>query len=165
MLAVSDSTPLIHLAKINKINYLQKLFEKVFIPKEVYNEIIRGKDQSKKEVALIEGFFNSFITVKEVSTKINLPSLHLGELKAMSLCKELKIKNFLIDEKEGFDSAQIFGLNPLRTTSLLLILLDKKIIGFDEYEKSLLNLSQSGYFLSAETYNLLLKSGKNLKIH
>jgi len=163
MLAVSDSTPLIHLAKINKIIYLQKLFKKIFIPKEIYSEIIKGKEQGKKEIVVIEGFINNFIIIKEISANINLSSLHLGELKAIALCKELKIKNFLIDEKEGFDSAQIFGLNPVRTTSLLLILLDKKIISFREYEKSLLDLSESGYFLSAETYNILLNAGKNLK--
>ena len=50
MLAVSDSTPLIHLAKINKIIYLQKLFKKIFIPKEIYSEIIKGKEQGKKEI-------------------------------------------------------------------------------------------------------------------
>ena len=146
--AVSDSTPLIHLAKIGKINYLRSIFKKIFIPQEIYNEIIvKGKEQSKKEVAVIEELINNgFIVMKETSSKMEMPSLHLGELKAISLCRELKIKNFLIDEKEGYGAAEIFGLNPIRTTSLLLILLDKKFINYEEFEESLKDFSS--FFIS-----------------
>lgn len=165
MQAVSDATPLIHLSKTGKISYLKRLFEKIFIPKEVYGEVIvRGKELNKKEVVLIEELIKeNFIEVKEFSSKIDIPNLHIGELKAIALCEGLKIKNLLIDEKEGYDAAKLIGLNPLRTTALLLKLLNKKYIKFEEYKESLLALSESGYFLSAETYERLLEAGRQGK--
>lgn len=164
MKAVSDATPLIHLAKIRKIFLLKSIFTKIYIPTEIYQEaIIIGKERDKKEIVLIEKLIKEdFIMVKETLSKLNLQNLHPGEIKAIVLCKELKIKNLLIDEKEGYDTAEIMGLNPIRTTSLLLILLDKKIINLEEYEHALLELSESGYFMSAEIYQRLLNAGRNI---
>ncbi len=164
MQAVSDATPLIHLSKISKISYLKKLFNKIFIPKEIFEEVVvKGKELGKKEVALIESLIDeNFMIVKDVPSKINLPNLHIGELKAISLCKEIKTI-LLIDEKEGYDAAELLGLKPLRTTALLLKLLNKKVIKLSYYKESLLQLSESGYFLSAETYERLLEAGRKVK--
>ncbi len=163
--AISDATPLIHLSKIGRISDLKYIFDKIIIPKEIYNEVVvSGKEHNKKEVVFIEKLIEeNFIIVKEASSSVVMPDLHEGELKAMALCKSLKIKTLLIDEKEGYDTALILGLQPLRSTSLLLRLLHKKRITFNEYKESLLNLSESGYFLSAETYEKLLEAGKKAK--
>ena len=162
MQAVSDATPLIHLSKIGRISDLKHIFDKIIIPKEVFHEVVvRGKELEKKEVIFIEKLIEEgFIAVKETSSSVAMPNLHSGELKAMALCESLKIKTLLIDEKEGYDAALILGLAPLRSTSLLLKLLLKKRITYAEYKESLLNLSESGYFLSAETYEKLLEAGR-----
>ena len=165
MKVISDATPLIHLAKIGKINFLEKLFDKIIIEKEIYKEVVEeGENFNKTEVLLINNLIkNKFIIVKEAKKIIEIPSLHKGEKKSISLCRELKIKELLIDEKEGFNSATMFGLNPIRTTSILIILLDKKFINFKQYKSSLRELSESGYFLDAGTYEKLLNIGKNIK--
>ncbi|CAG0963865.1 MAG: hypothetical protein MPEBLZ_02775 [Candidatus Methanoperedens nitroreducens] len=47
---VSNSTILIYLAKIGKLNLLKKLFTEVFIPVEVFNEVVvNGKEQQHIE--------------------------------------------------------------------------------------------------------------------
>ena len=44
MIVVSDSTILIGLAKIGKLDLIKEIFYKVFIPKEVFKEVVeRGK--------------------------------------------------------------------------------------------------------------------------
>ena len=161
MLVICDSTPLIHLARIGKLHYIKDLFDKIIIPKEVYEEVIKnGKELNKGEIYIIEEFIDNFIIIKEANLKINQFNLDLGELKALSLCQELKIKNILIDEKEGYNSALILGLKPLRTSALMLRLLNKKIINLKDYSESLFSLSQSGYFISAEIYKELIERGK-----
>ncbi|MEK6894249.1 MAG: hypothetical protein AABX10_02185 [Nanoarchaeota archaeon] len=166
MLAVSDSTPLIHLAKIKKIDLLKVLFKKIYIPNEVYQEVvINGKEKSQNEIFLIEEKLKEkFIEIKETSLNLEVNNIHIGERKAINLCQELKIKNLLIDDKDGYNIAEILGLNPIRTTGLFLILLDKNIINLDEYEKSLKELSESRYFIDAETYQRLITAGRN-KMH
>lgn len=162
MKAIADSTPLIHLAKIGKIEHLKKIFEKIIIPKTIYEEVIeRGKDNS--EVPIIKKLIEEkFIIIKESKTKIEMPNLHEGEKEALSLCKELKIENILIDEKEGFNISLMLNLTPIRTSSIFMILLDKKMIKLREYEESLKGLSESGYFLDLATYKKLIEIGKRL---
>ena len=164
MKAISDSTPLIHLAKIGKINCLKKIFEKIIIAKEVYHEVIeRGEELGKGEIEIIKKLIEEkFIIVKESKEKIEFPNLHAGEQTSLALCRELQIKNLLIDEKDGFNVAVMLNLIPIRTTSILIILVDKKIIDFKEYKLSLKELSQSGYFLDAATYDKLLNIGLGL---
>ena len=162
MKVVSDSTSLIHLGKIGKIDLLKRLFEKIIIENEVYKEIIE-KGRMYSEVPMIKKLIEEgFILIKEATKQIEMPNLHEGEKKTISLCKELNIKNILIDEEEGFNVATMLDLTPIRTTSILIILLDKKIINFSEYKESLKGLSESGYFLDASKYQKLLNIGENI---
>jgi len=158
MQSVSDATPLIHLAKIGKLDYLSKLFTKIHIPKEIHTEVVlKGKELGKSEVFQIEDLINKrFILVHDISSELNLPHLHAGEADAIALCQELKIRSILVDDKEGYDTALMMGLKPLRTTALLLMLRNRKHISFSEFRHSLLKLSKSGFFLSAEVFEKLL---------
>jgi len=41
MIVISNSTPLIALAKINQLQLLKEYFGEVLIPEEVYDEVVR----------------------------------------------------------------------------------------------------------------------------
>lgn len=158
-LAVSDATPLIHLAKIGKINHLRDIFGQIIIPKQIYEEvIIKGKEEDEVQVIsqLIE---SKFILVKDPANIIEFPSIHEGEKASLSLCQELNIKKILIDDKDGIDIAIMLGLKPIRSTAIILKLLTNKIISYEEYKKSLFQLVESGYYLDAETYKILIEEG------
>lgn len=161
---ISDATPLIHLAKINKLPYLRELYKEILIPKKIYEEIvIKGKRSQEKEVFIIEKLIEEkFIIVKEVSNKLDLPHLHEGEREAISLCKEMKIDKILIDDNDGFETAEFLKIKPLRTTALILRMLNKNIINFKEYQEVLIQLSNSGYYMRLEVYEELLKAGKEI---
>lgn len=162
MRAIADATPLIHLAKIGKLHLLKRLFEKIIIETEVYKEVIE-KGGGHNEVSIIKKLMEEkFITVKESARKIEMSNLHEGEKKSISLCLNLNVKNILIDEGEGVNAATMLGLIPIRTTTLLIILLDKGLIHVKEYEDAIHELLESGYFLDASTYARLLKIGKGI---
>lgn len=164
MKAISDSTPLIHLSKIGIINFLKKLFEEIIIPREIYEEIIiEGKKHEKNDILSIEKLIEEkFITIKEFESNLEIDNLDRGEKACIALCKQFDINTILIDEKEGSNVALLFNLNPIRTTSILLILLDKKLIEFNKYKELLKKLLESGYFLDALTYEKLLSIRKNI---
>lgn len=104
---VSNSTPLIHLAKLNLLLVLKKLYSKVFIPRLVYREVIEeGKYFDKEDARLIEYFIDRFIFVKEANESLKKSisekyTIHLGESETIALCKDLKLDFILIDESEG----------------------------------------------------------------
>ena len=65
MIAVSNSMPLIALAKIDRLGLLKDYFSEIFIPEEVYGDVVRrgGNLAGSAEVAAC-----SWIKVEQVKT-------------------------------------------------------------------------------------------------
>lgn len=160
--AVSNATPLMYLAKVGKINFLRKLFDKIYIPSEVFEEVItEGKRLNRKEILLIENLISDgFIEIGEVKSGSEIKSLHEGEAKAIALCRELHLGTILIDDKEGYEFSKLLDLSPLRTTALLLKFYKENLFGYKEFCDVLLELSEEGYFMSAKVYEELIKTAR-----
>lgn len=118
MKTVSNTTPIISLSSIGKIEILKDLFQEIIIPKAVYDEIKVKQDYGYNEVDL------SFITVQRIQDtdreKFLLEQLDAGEVQAIVLSKEINADNTIIDENTGYIIAKKSGLNVIRTLSILL---------------------------------------------
>lgn len=98
MRVVSDSSPLITLAKIGRLELLPQLYQAIAITPEVYNEVVvRGARLSEIAAA-------KWIHVKPVEKTADLFiaqrrfSLGVGEASTIILGRELKAELLLIDE-------------------------------------------------------------------
>ncbi|MBI4146939.1 hypothetical protein HY489_06415 [Candidatus Woesearchaeota archaeon] len=157
---VSDSSPLIFLAKLNVLELVQKLYTKIIIPTEVYEEVITiGKKEGFKEVVVLEQFVSSgFIKQRVVSKRgKDFKNLHEGERSALQLCLQEKIHQMLVDDKEAVECCRIMGIEPIRTTRILLMLLKKKLLNREQFKNGLVKLSNEGYFFTIDVYNYLLE--------
>ena len=68
MIVVSDSTILIGLAKIGKLQLLQDIFSKIYVPEKVFKEITeRGKKKPGSQVISEAGW----IETKPIKDKIH----------------------------------------------------------------------------------------------
>jgi predicted nucleic acid-binding protein len=164
MKAISNSTPLIYLAKLNKFSLLTKLFEEIIIPEEVYDEVVlKGKELNKPETIIIQNFIErNFVKIEKIKPKLKIDTLRKGEICVISLGLKLGIKNILIDDKEGVEVCKVLGLKPFRTTTILLELLKRNLISLEEFENLLIELSKDGYFLRADVFKFLLKEAERL---
>ena len=106
MIVVSDSTTLIILGVLDKLEYLENLFTTILIPPKVYEEI-----GFKKEFALPK-----FIEVVEPTNKERINELKMllddGESEAIALALEKNLPLF-IDEKKGRRIAKNLSLDIL----------------------------------------------------
>lgn len=119
---VSNATPLIYLAKVNKISLLRRLFGTVYIPKEVEAEVVeKGKELGKKDAYIIEkAIKKGWIKVLRAK-KVKIPiELHPGEIAALSLAKNIGLREVLIDEVPARVAARLVGLIPRGTIFILL---------------------------------------------
>ena len=100
---VSDSTTLIILFDLERLELLSNLFDEIYIPSSVYGEI-----SVKKEIEL-----PAFIQVKEVEESSDLKLLRKlldeGESEAIVLAKKMGL-GIIIDEKKGRKIAVNYGL-------------------------------------------------------
>jgi predicted nucleic acid-binding protein len=149
---ISNATPLIFLAKINQLELLQKLFTKVYIPLEVEQEIlVAGKPGY---YALKAARDEGWLFVEKTKTMIPL-GLGKGETAAISLAKE-KADSILLDDAAAIKAAEGLHVATIRTTSVLFLAVQKKILDREKALQLLNALIESGYYIAPRCYTLLL---------
>ncbi len=118
---VSNSSPLIHLAKIRRLELLKSFYEKIFIPESVYREcVLEGGE--REEVKLIEKA--EWIKVIKVSNqklvKLLCSNLDYGESEAIALADELNADLILLDDYDAREKARLLHLRVTGTAGILL---------------------------------------------
>ena len=113
MIVVSDTTPLISLLKINRIDLMEKLFGAVMIPTAVFDSLQADKRFQLEANQITQ---TKFIVVKPVtnpesaSVLKRATGLDQGESEAIVLTDELKADLLLMDEvRECVDGLQRAG--------------------------------------------------------
>ena len=127
MTIVSNTTPLIKLAKINLLDLIQKIFNKINIPSAVYFEITNFNAPGSHEVKTFDWIIHQKISDQNLSIALQ-KEIDKGEAEAIILALELKADLLIIDEKKGRALASDFGIEKIGTIGLLRIAKDKKII-------------------------------------
>lgn len=157
MIVVSNSTILIGLTRINKLDLLKKLFSKVYIPDAVFNELTQvekaGASEIKKASYLIE---KSPKDTKEVS--LLLGNLDKGEAEVLALSKELNADLVLIDEEKARKVVVLAGFEVM---GLMGVLLAAKRNGLLKSIKPLIEeLKRKKFRVSEEIIADILKSAR-----
>lgn len=163
---IFDSSPLIHLTKIGKIEFVLKLFGKIYIPVAVYEEVVeKGLKFGYSDAILIQNLENEKQILK-MKTKKHDPTLvnflHKGEIEVLQLGEEYANKKrclIVMDEKKGRLVAEQRNIPFISTAGLILLLLRHNIIKYDLYCSNLTKYASNGWF-SLQNYQNYIKRGK-----
>ena len=149
MIIICDSSPLITLSIIDKLDLLDSLFNEVVIPVSVFNEVnILGKSEAQQIAKWAQGKITK-TTNKQLMQSFNL-LLDAGEAEAMSLYFEKNADFLLIDEKKGRKIALYNEINIIGSLGILLIAKQKGLI--ISIKPLLERLQQSYIRISDELY-------------
>jgi len=118
VIVVSDTTPLNYMVLINVVDVLPSIFELVYVPPSVMVELTRLKTPElvRDWAASPPGWLQVVAPTHRLTSTVSLGD---GEADALSLAKELQIRDVLIDERRGRRIAQREGLEPLPTLAVL----------------------------------------------
>jgi len=166
---VSDAGPLIHLAQINKLSLIKKLFNRVSITSEVkseaFDEGIRLGHADAQAIgrAIEEGW----ITVEDISRRVALAAEKLAEgenisrtdAKTLLLAKE-KAAEILVDEKVLSDLAKMYGLKVWNTWTILLESLRRGFIEVSDMESAITELGEKRHKLRNKQAAEILKAAE-----
>ena len=157
MIVVSNTTPLIGLASIQKFHLLQQLFGEVYIPQAVYNEaVVVGRELggAKQEVLAAQWIKTQRVT-DQLAIEVLLDQLDLGEAETIVLARELNADWVLMDEKKGRRKLDQLHLKKIGTVG---ILLKAKQIGFvSEIRPDIEILHQQGFSISQNVIDEVLR--------
>ena len=155
MKAVSNTTPLRYLIAIEQEHLLGQLFEKVFVPVAVHEELTEARTPEIVRRCVISlPTWLEVRTVEETQTTAFPVTLHRGEREAILLAETLRADVLLIDEQIGRTIALSRNL-PLSGTLGVLERADTKGL-VNDFPQILRRLKASGFFITeALEYQLL----------
>ncbi|MDD6654313.1 MAG: DUF3368 domain-containing protein [Treponema sp.] len=151
MTIISDTTPIISLIKINRLDLLEKLFEEVLIPEAVYRELTTNA-LFENEAKIVKT--SSFLKTSSVQNRKSLQLLQAvsglddGESEAIILADELKSDVLIMDERKGRKVAEKLGIKITGTVGVLLQSYSENMISSDEIKTYLDQLKNSNIRLS-----------------
>lgn len=163
---VSNSSPLIWLAKIGRLGLLKTLFGEVVVPRKVYFEVTTN-GRSAEAILISEALRDGWLKISEEEVEsTNLlasrAGIHLGEAEAILLAQKLGTE-LIIDEREGSATAQIFGVRPIGTIAVLLLALARDKLTFNEFKECLDRLISLGFWLSVDIYREALEAARTVE--
>jgi len=158
---VVNSTPLISLSIIGKLDLLQSIFGDVYMPRAVYDEVlVNGIDKiGYSELSEITWFQVSDVENVELKRSIML-QLDVGEAEVITVAKDKEISLVCIDEFAGRQYANLLGLDVVGTLGVLLI---AKHQGYISNIKPLIDkLIENERYISKGLYEEVLRKAGEL---
>jgi predicted nucleic acid-binding protein len=155
--AISNTSPLIWLAKIGKLSLLKELFFEVLVPEEVYKEAVeRGLQEGFSDALLIrEGFSQGWIKVSRLNEDeaalckeiLNHAfEIHIGEAQAIVVARRIGASALLLmDESSGRAFAEAWGLKVNGVIYVIMMALRRGLLSGAEAKEAVLTLVQKGF--------------------
>ena len=162
MIVVTNSTPIISLAKIDKLHLLRDIFGKIYVPNAVYKEVVlKGKGRpGSKEIQEAE-----WVASKEVyniiSKKHLLAYLDEGEAEVILLADELSADLVIMDERKGYEVlSNLLNINVIGTIAILSMAKDLRLI--ENIKPYLDKMKANGVWIDDQIYAISLKDVNEL---
>ena len=152
--AISNTSPLLYLHRIDATDWLSKIFGNVWIPQTVADELKEGSRRGHEVPKLDE--YDWLIVKNPLATPSEWLSLELGpgELAAKALALEHPERIVLLDDLLARRIAQAAGLNVWGT---LKVLLEAKALGLTEKVEPLIaRLREAGMWISDDIRERIL---------
>lgn len=151
-LIVSDTSPLHYLALIEETQILHALYGRVIIPQKVFEELQQPKTPDTVKALAAA----AWLEIRTISAPISTQLSHLdrGEQEAITLALELKAGTLLIDELEGREAAEAFGLRIIGTLG---VLYDAALAGLCDLETAFDKLKQTNFRATDKLYRHFLE--------
>ncbi len=157
---VSNSSPLINLSKIDRLDLLQKLYGQIIIPNGVFEELIL-KGEFPKDIGKINSLIkNNVIEVKTIKDKNFVRALQkdldIGESEVIALAKEENATLVIIDEVDARRIAEFHGLNKIGFVGILIKAKQKGLL--DDVIGSIDLAIEKGFWINKELYKSIVNS-------
>lgn len=151
-LVIADTGPIISLAVIKKLELLNTLFDEVFVPKAVWDEL--NENKKNFEFDIIEKYFKT--KVRKIKSINNLTfMMDYGESEAVILYKESNAQFLLIDDKKARKIAENFQVECIGTIGILIAAKESGLIS--SLKPYFVNLLKNKRYYSKNLLNRILE--------
>lgn len=156
---ISDSSTLIHLARLGRLDLLRTIFGTIIIPPAVWREVVEQGQSRPGAVEIEQGVPQGWLQQREPTNdsllRLLKQNLDDGEAEVIGLAIELQADLVLLDESEARRIAATYGLYKTGVVGLLIRArqegrIDSLRIALDRLR------NQSGFWLNDDLYTKAL---------
>jgi predicted nucleic acid-binding protein len=152
--AISNTSPLLYLYRIEAIEWLPKLFDEIWAPEAVKSELLAGRNKGYDVPNPADYSWLNIVDPQSMPSEWLALDLGAGEIAAMALALENPSHVILLDDGLARRTAQVAGLQVWGT---LKVLLEAKSQGLvEKIAPSVANLSEAGMWVSPEIRQRIL---------
>ena len=145
---IVNSTPLIALAKANKLEILKGMYGHIIIPEAVYKEVTEKDDVAAQRIEAAREWIEVCKVDPNMDRRMYKAKLHDGEVEVVLLAQEIGADAVIIDDGAARRTAEYLGL-PL--TGTLGVMIKAKQRGLLEAVMPVVQqMEQNGIFFSRE---------------
>ena len=153
-LVVSDTSPLLNLALIDRLDLLEVQFHGVTVPRQVWSELTEGSDGLEPLQGLRDDGVLRIVEVERSDLFVEIVhELDLGETAAICYAVEHDADLVLLDERDG---RRVARRHDLDMTGVIGILLRGSKTGEIDLESELDALREAGFWISDDLYARVL---------
>jgi len=154
---VSNTSPLLNLALIDRLDCVERQFSSVEVPEQVWAELMAGEDAVPElERYHDRGVIESVSVAETDLFREFLRELDLGEAAALAYAIEVDADLCLLDEREARAGATRHDLD---RTGVIGILLRGARNGEGDLRDELDSLRADGFWIGEDLYQRVLESG------
>ena len=158
-MAVSNTTPIIYLVKVKRLNLLEHLYRKIYVCSAVWQDIIHLQTRgllTPNEIFSISQARQKWMMLQDPKEKESIEvkeslidrGLGLGEAYSIALAKELQT-TFLANDKQAIEAARDYGIETRWFTEILYDALKANYLkSVDEYIQTLDACIKMGLYVS-----------------
>ena len=162
MIVVSNSTPLIHLSAMGRLDLLPQLFGEIVIADEVYEEVVlKGADQPGASEVQSATWIKRRAINNKLACAILQNSLGAGESATIVLALELDADLTILDDRPARIQAQARSIKITGTVGILLMAAERDLVHFQQALDALL---ATGFRLSAAEYQRVINLWKTKQV-
>lgn len=163
---VSNSTPLIYLAKLGHLALLKKLFGKVNVPSEVMVEIMRGKQLGFADAAVVEkARQDGWIKVVELGAarrrelaKLRRAFDDISEADAAAIVlAKSSGATLCLDDSRAVKVAEVLDVKNIGTLGIFLFAVRRGLLKREQVKNLVLSLPERGFYISHDLLAEFLK--------
>jgi len=166
---VSNTSPLIHLARLGKLGYLKQVFPLILIPPAVRFEAIdAGKDEGYGDAVILERLESEgWLKTSQLSAKSKTlaaqlsDAIGIGEAQAIALALERRERLFM-DDLSGRRTAELYHVETTTTLGLLLELLAAKAVTLLDYLSNVKSYGSQGW-ISGDIIQTFIERGRGFE--
>ena len=117
---IADTSPLIVLGRLNRLDILKALFGMVTVPNTVYQEAVVESTVPLQRTSILRAIDESVISVVEPIVEHEFTRrLGLGEVGVLRLALEVQARAIIMDDRKARNEAKEMGFMLFYTTDLL----------------------------------------------